>query len=336
MNARPDDIRAADWFAAARSGDSGEGDEQSWLKWIADTDHQRAYESCELAWELSAELRSSPTLTVLLAGADALVSQQRAAKRSPARPQWRLPVWQVGLAASVIAVGIVAWQFFGRPATTEYTTGVGEQRTVALADGSTVFLNTDSVIRVALGSHLRHIELARGEALFSVSHDPSRPFEVHALKGVTTAVGTQFDIELIQGGAAVSVLEGTVTVGASSASNATALPAVAVSAGSGVGYTQEGAVSELRPAEVNRIQGWRSQRIVFNDLPLETALAEYNRYTHTPIVLSNPALGSRHINGVFHIGDEAAFLSALDQGLHLKATRGSTQTVLEPQAGFEP
>jgi transmembrane sensor len=176
--------------------------------------------------------------------------------------------------------------------------------------------------------------VSRGEALFSVSHDPGRPFEVHALQGVTTAVGTQFDVELTRGGAAVSVLEGTVTVGASGTS--TSAPPVAVTAGSGVGYTQEGAVSELRPAELNRIQGWRSQRIVFNDIALETALAEYNRYTHTPIVLSDPVLGSRHINGVFHIGDEAAFLSAMEQGLHLKATRGAAQTVLEPEAGYAP
>jgi hypothetical protein len=39
---------------------------------------------------------------------------------------------------------------------------------------------------------------------------------------------------------------------------------------------------------------------------------------------------------VFHIGDEAAFLSALDQGLHLKATRGDAQTVLQPAPGYEP
>jgi transmembrane sensor len=103
-----------------------------------------------------------------------------------------------------------------------------------------------------------------------------------------------------------------------------------------VGYTQEGGVSELRPAELNRIQGWRMQRIVFNDLPLDTALAEYNRYSHTPIVLSDPALGARHVNGVFHIGDEAAFLSAMEQGLHLKVTRSDTQTVLQPDSGYQP
>ncbi|HTC52808.1 MAG TPA: FecR domain-containing protein [Steroidobacteraceae bacterium] len=334
MRAPPEDLKAADWFARSREAVQDPADEAPWLEWIQDTGHQQAYENCELAWELSAELRGSPTLTVLLAGADALVSRQRAPAAPAARPRWRVPVWQVGLAASLLALGAFAWLYLSGPMITEYSTAVGEQRTVALADGSTVFINTDSQVRVALSRNLRRVELSRGEALFSVSHDPGRPFEVHALQGVTTAVGTQFDVELTRGGAAVSVLEGTVTVGASG----TATPAlpVAVSAGSGVGYTQAGAVSELRPAEVNRIQGWRSQRIVFNDIALDTALAEYNRYTRTPIVLSDPALGSRHINGVFHIGDEAAFLSAMEQGLHLKATRATTQTVLEPEAGYTP
>jgi transmembrane sensor len=329
VSASPEDLKAADWFAKARSPDMDPVSEQSWLKWIEDTGHQQAYENCELAWELAAQLRNSPQLAALLAGADALVTQRRAAA---ARPKWRIPVWQVGLAAAVIAVGALAGLFFTRPTTMAYTTAVGEQRTVALPDGSTVLLNTDSDVRVELSRHLRRVELARGEALFSVAHDPGRPFQVHALQGVTTAVGTQFDVEIVRSGAAVSVLEGTVTVGG--ARSAAVAPPVAVPAGSGVGYTQEGTVSQLRPAEVNRIQGWRAQRLVFNDIPLETALTEYNRYRHTPIVLSDPALGSRHINGVFHIGDEAAFLSAMEQGLHLKANKGDTRTVLQPESGY--
>ena len=332
MNTSPEDLKAADWFAKVRTPDMDAVSEQSWLKWIEETGHQQCYENCELAWELAADLRNSPKLAALLAGADALVTQRRAA--AAARPKWRVPVWRVGIAASVIAVGALAGLFFNRPTTLAYTTAVGEQRTVALPDGTTLLLNTDSDVRVELSRHLRRVELARGEALFSVAHDPGRPFEVHALQGVTTAVGTQFDVEIVRSGAAVSVLEGTVTVGG--ASTGAVAPPVAVPAGSGVGYTQEGMVSQLRPAEINRIKGWRAQRLVFNDIPLDTALAEYNRYRHTPIVLSDPALGSRHINGVFHIGDEAAFVSAMEQGLHLKATRGDTQTVLQPESEHKP
>jgi transmembrane sensor len=332
MNTSPARLAAAEWFAQARSADIAAADEPSWLQWIDDEDHQKAYENCELAWELSGELRGSPAIAALLAGAAAARAPHPATAKPRAR--WHAPAWQLGLAASLLAVGAFAWLFLTAPTTAEYRTAVGEQRTVTLADGSTVLLNTDSDVRVQLSRRVRRIELAQGEALFSVSHDPNRPFEVHALQGVTTAVGTQFDVELTHGGAAISVLEGTVTVGASG--HGTTLPQVAVSAGSGVGYSQEGALSQLHPAEVSRIQGWRTQRMIFNDIPLDTALAEYNRYSRKPIVLGNPALGARHINGVFHIGDEAAFLSALDEGLHLKATKGDSQTILQSEPGYGP
>lgn len=335
MNAATDELQAADWFAQSHAADLDPVSEQTWLKWIADTGHQQAYENCELAWELSAELRDSAQLAALLAGADALVSERRASPTGAARPKWRVATWQVALAASVIAVGAFGWLFVNRPTTLEYTTAVGEQRTAALPDGSTVLLNTDSEVRIELARHLRRVVLIRGEALFSVAHDPGRPFEVQALQVVTTAVGTQFDVEIVRSGAAVAVLEGTVTVGGVGTGTA-APPTVAVPAGSGVGYTQEGLVSPPRPADINRIQGWRTQRLVFNDIALSTALAEYNRYRRTPLVLSDPALGSRHISGVFHIGDEAAFLSAMEQGLHLKAARGDTQTVLQPESGNSP
>ncbi len=332
MNAPSGDIKASDWFARTRSAQSDPDSERAWLLWIGDDRNRKAYENCELAWELSGELRDSPRLAALLAETDSLVAQ-RGPAAAAARPRWRVPIRQVGLAASLLAVGTFAWLFIGRPVTTEYSTAVGEQRTVALADGSSVVLNTDSLLRVRLSSHRRQIELVRGEALFSVSHDPNRPFAVLALQGVTTAVGTQFDVEITRGGAAVSVLEGTVTVGGGGAAAST--PAVAVTAGSGIGYDAVGTVSDLRPAEVNRIQGWRTQRMVFNDISLDAALAEYNRYTHKPLVLSDPALGSRHVNGVFHIGDEAAFLSAMEQGLHLKARQGDGRTVLQPESGYE-
>ncbi len=246
MTASGDDMKAADWSPRHTLRRWTRRSERSWLKWIEDTDHQQAYENCELAWELSAELRNSPRLAALLAGADARVTRHHTAPATAARPKWRVPVWQVGIAASVIAVGVLAWLFFDRSFVTHYTTAVGEQRAVALPDGSTVLLNTDSEVRVELSRHLRRIELARGEALFSVAHDPARPFEVHALQGVTTAVGTQFDVEIVRSGAAVSVLEGTVTVGGANTGAATPTT-VAVSAGSSIGYTQEGTVSELRP-----------------------------------------------------------------------------------------
>jgi ferric-dicitrate binding protein FerR (iron transport regulator) len=48
-------------------------------------------------------------------------------------------------------------------------------------------------------------------------------------------------------------------------------------------------------------------------------------------VLGDPNLGAKRINGVFRMGDETAFLDALEQGLHLTATPTPTGTVLQPR-----
>ncbi len=174
MSAPPEDFQAPDWFSHWRAADPDPRDEEPWLKWIGDVGHQKSYENCELAWQLSAELRSSPALTVLLAGADALVSRQRVAALPTARPKMA----GAGLAGESCRLFCSPWaRLRGCSSPTPRSLNTvrlwASSARWALADGSTVLLNTDSAVRVALSRNLRRIELSRGEALFSVSHDPS-------------------------------------------------------------------------------------------------------------------------------------------------------------------
>ena len=170
--------------------------------------------------------------------------------------------------------------------TSDYSTAKGEQRTVTLADGSTVSLNTATRLRVLYSQGKRSVEMIEGEALFAVAKDPDRPFGVYARRGVATDVGTEFDVRVDGLTVAVSVLEGTVAVAADQAARDTAT--VAVTTGYRVSYSDNGSMSAPGPADVTRIRGWLSQRIVFNDVTLAAALEEYNRYTAIPVVLGNP------------------------------------------------
>jgi ferric-dicitrate binding protein FerR (iron transport regulator) len=61
------------------------------------------------------------------------------------------------------------------------------------------------------------------------------------------------------------------------------------------------------------------QRIVFKNATLDDALAEYNHYTDTPVVLKSARLGQERVQGVFRIGDEPAFVHAIEQALPLRA-----------------
>ena len=317
---------ASEWFALVRSGRVGQRLDRQWSQWMAvDADHEKAYERRELAWELSADLRDAPSIRTLMNDADSLLRQSEHPTAAVRARRW-LQLWPVGAAAAIVVVLIPFLIRYNSVSTSDYSTAKGEQRTVTLADGSTVSLNTATRLRVRYSQGKRSVEMIEGEALFTVAKDPTRPFGVHARRGVSTAVGTEFDVRVDGLTVAVSVLEGTVAVAADQAARDTA--PVAVTTGYQVTYSDNGSMSAPGPTDAARIRGWLSQRIVFNDVTLAAALEEYNRYTAIPVVLGNPELAGRHINGVFRIGDEAAFLGALQQGLHLKATKSATRTLL--------
>ena len=81
-----------------------------------------------------------------------------------------------------------------------------------MQDGSVVFLNTNSKVRVSWLPAERHIELVRGEARFQVAKDASRPFTVATTAAAVRALGTVFNVRAEPPGTQVAVLEGQVEV----------------------------------------------------------------------------------------------------------------------------
>jgi transmembrane sensor len=320
---------AAEWFARVRSGRLDSRDDEAWGEWMStDARNAQSYENVELAWEVSEELRDRPLIEGMLRDVELSLTRRRA---SPAKG-WAFglrPSWRIGAAAAALVLICAAALFVAtRPGVDVYATEVGQQRTVTLADNSTIALNTATQVRVHYSRALRRIEILNGEAVFTVTHDANRPFEVHALRGTTTAVGTEFDVQISGETTAVSVLEGTVTVRPTEGREDGS--ATQISAGQAVEY-KDGATSAIRAADAGKVRGWLAQRIVFSNVALAAALTDYNRYIKTPIVLGDPNLGAKRINGVFRMGDERAFLDALEQGLHLTATATPTGTVLQPR-----
>src|SRR5262249_40880821 len=121
-------------------------------------------------------------------------------------------------ALAAIVLGIFLYQQNAGVAT-----GVGEQRMLALDDGTHVILNTDTRVRVDYERDARRIELDKGEALFEVAHDAARPFFVTAGDRRIQALGTSFAVRRDESQVAVTLVDGKVTV-ASLARNAAELP----------------------------------------------------------------------------------------------------------------
>jgi transmembrane sensor len=139
---------------------------------------------------------------------EALKEQHPSAQREPFWMRHR------ALAASlitglIVASGLFVWRTERYPS---YSTDIGEHRSIALTDGSTVDLNARSTLRVAFSAGERLVELLEGQALFQVAKDKSRPFIVKSGDATVRAVGTQFDVDRKATGTTVTVLEGRVVV----------------------------------------------------------------------------------------------------------------------------
>ena len=306
---------AAAWFARLRAGPITPRLDTKYRRWLsADPANEVKYERHELAWELAGELSKDNELAALLADAE------RAAVETTAPRLGRRHLLILAGAASLAAIAIGA-NFYVRSLSDQYTyaTAVGEQRSVVLPDQSRIVLNTSTQVHVVYKRDSRLVEIEQGEATFSVTHDASRPFDVVAAHGTTRAVGTEFNILTAPTGVTVSVLSGTVAITPPSRpEHADSGHAVRLTRGEELTYSNE-LISEVRPLNADRIQAWHVGRIAFEDLPLSQALAEFNRYTRTPIVIRDASLAQLRVTGIFRIGETDALLRALDTAFGIRA-----------------
>ncbi len=239
--------------------------------------------------------------------------------------RWWRPVVGSGLAAALVLgafLGFNALRSTPGPATHYATTTAGYER-ARLADGSTLELNTASAARVQFTAAERHVELESGEAHFEVAHDTARPFVVSAGGVTVRAVGTAFNVRYVSGAVEVTVTEGKVTVGpALSATGATlvaanqrlALPLAPAAA-------PAPAIEELAPADVRAVLSWQRRVTDFSDTPLGEVTARFNRHNVLQLVITDPALGSRRIGGIFALDDVEAFVRLLERDGIIRAER---------------
>jgi transmembrane sensor len=202
-----------------------------------------------------------------------------------------------------------------------YTTHVGEQRVVTLADGSVFSLNTDSELRVRYSSERRAIELIKGEAYFRVSHDASRPFVVTAQNATVKAVGTQFDVRIASQDTIVSVVDGAVEVRREAPANresgsGPADAAIHLRKGQEIHISR---VSTANPsgfppiaiAERTTALGnaaWTQGRVEFDATPLVDVLSEFHRYGDLHVQIDDETVRQLKLTGSFDAHDPQAAL----------------------------
>lgn len=291
---------AAAWFAKRRDGACSE--ETAFEAWRSRSDaHARAYDETERVWEQWQPLQNSARMremTASVMAATAPKPQQTTGRR------WRPLLAAASLAAIAVFGGIRLLPLMTHTAPVAYSTGLGEQRTEQLPDGTRIVLNTQTALKVRYSRQRREVTLQHGEAMFDVVHDAKRPFVAAAADGSVTDLGTQFLVRDENGMATVTLLQGSVEVAALN-ERKQLVPGQQARYGAGVAGIR---VRQVDPAGIT---SWMHGRLDFSGLPLAQAVAEANRYSAVKLRLGDPRLADLPVGGSFRTGDNASIAAAL-------------------------
>lgn len=289
---------AADWMD--RFDTLSPGELEALQAWLAESEqNRRAFAAMESAL-LDDALGEAVDLVRTETAPAAAPAPAFASRLRPRPGPWRRAL-QLGLPIAAAAAGIAVLSPIFSPAPqpardkpVEYATPVGVRADATLQDRSVVHLDAASAVRVSFSRRSRELRLERGEAMFEVTHDPARPFDVDAGGATVTAVGTIFDVERLDDAVDVRVFQGVVRVR---------------SPGGDVSFLHAGeqlALDGARPAVVRRFspdisQTWRSDWLQADNAPLRQVVARLNRYSPRPIILKSEDLSDVALSGRFDL-----------------------------------
>lgn len=225
-----------------------------------------------------------------------------------------------GLAAGLLLLAsMLQFSGYGERWLSDVYTGVGEQKTVVLTDGSRIALNTDTAFSIAFSRTGRRIVLHRGQAVFTVAKDPVRPFEVATDTAVVKALGTVFEVLMDSRGTRVTVEEH--AVGIKGPHEKDYPESSRIHAGQQARYSPEHGLGPVVAIDARQISPWRRGKLIFKNRPLAEVIAELDRYYPGRMLIVGESLESLRVTGVFPVGDPSAALDMIADILPVSITR---------------
>lgn len=283
---------AAAWLVQLHASDVSAEDRQAWKRWHDRSPaHAQAWSRAERLLGRLGDLPSDLARPVLGRNHDAMRRQM---------------LGKLAVMLSVAPAAWTAWRY-GPEWSADYRTATGEQRSLTLADGSAIVLNTATALDVRFDAQQRHLHLLRGEILIETAKDsytPARPFLVESAQGVMRALGTRFSVQQLDGRTRLTVLEGAVEIQLRDATSSELI----VRAGEAADFTRSH-IDELRPATDASV-AWSRGMLIADAMPLGELVAELSRY-RSGVMRCDPRVAGIAVSGAFPISNIERSLSML-------------------------
>lgn len=218
-------------------------------------------------------------------------------------PRWAFAT----VLAAAIALG-AAWLLLGNGNAPQLAEVPAESRSASLVDGTRVMLMDGATMSTRFGAGERRVLLTGGRARFEVAHDAARPFIVEGGGSETVALGTIFEVNLLDPRVPrVALVDGSVEVrGMQSRKTIRLRPGETAEVPLAGPRIMTGPAARMSPG-----------RIEADETPLREVLADANRTNTVPIRLADAAIGELRITGNFEVGNSAALARQLAAALDL-------------------
>lgn len=346
--------QAAEYYLALQENSMSGAELRAWQSWfLRSQKHQEAFQRLEALWGVldglsieDFEVDQRVEQDVPVGSASGSVLSLITPESEPLAVRRPIVVWAQAIAACLAIMVITAYMVVdpetgaSQQRVDVYETAAAMQRVITLSDGSILELGTDSEVAVGYTAASRELTLLRGQAVFTVSKNPNRPFVVKAGQGSVTAIGTVFNVRKSGAGVEVRVLEGTVAVRPILEQEAVASSVALVTAGLQTHYSDEGILEPIEAADVREGLEWRTGVLTMVNRQLGDVIQELNRFVENEITIGDEAVGRFNFTGTVYPDQIDDWLAGLQQGYPLKVMRVGSSTVLmldeKDSAGSSP
>lgn len=306
--------QAAYWAARLATDEATQGDRDACEAWCREHPLHRL--TMDRMWGLHAQFDSTDAI-----GREVI---ERVLKRRSRKSRW-FGGLTLGLVLLAGGGWLAAQSMKVRAWFPDYETARGEQRTVTLADGSGLTIDTDAALDFDHSDRGRTVTLFRGQILARVAKDATRPFVVETRDGTAAALGTAFIVRQNDDATTVTVIESGVRAcpvksGPEACADLTPGDQVRM---------RRGSLERLGRIDVEMAASWAEGWLAADDQPVARVLLELNRYRAQPVRFDAGELAGVRVSGSFPLADPDRALNGIIQstGLHLSRSGNGTPVV---------
>ncbi len=282
---------ALEWFSLLRQPGCDETLRQAFATWCQVQQNAQAYAELETFWQ---QLQPPPARPR---------PQQINARRSHLG-KWLAFVFLLALGAAAY----LYWPLMQRLGSELYT-DVGERRSMRLADGTTLHLDSASAMNVDLRSRTRQLHLVQGQVFLEVMLD-GRAMEVEVGDARIQVFGTRLQVARHAGHDELVVHSGKAMVIQGGEQRM-------VSAGERVTF-DDTRIDPVQKADLKAADSWRNGRLKAADMPLGQVLERLAGYQGQRLWVLDEQTAHRRVSGDFNLDQPGESLQALAAAQHLQ------------------